>query len=248
MKISILTQNVMCWECPGGEFDKRRERVRRLIRRLDPDLLGFQEVTKLWKSYFDEDLADYGSVFRYRGETDYEAVPLYYRKDRFDLEKSGWFWLSDTPDRESWGPGAGCRRITVWAILRERESGARLAFVNTHFDHVSTEARVLGVKVIRDFIEKNACGLPVILTGDLNDLSYSEPIELLREFLTDSRLVAPKTGETNTHASRFGCPADASIDYIFTRGADVLTYSVEREADGPYPQSDHYGVFVTATV
>lgn len=248
MEIKVLSQNVMCWPCAGGGYEERRARMKRLIDRLDPDLIGFQEVTDLWKSYFDEDLGGYGSVFRYRGENDLEAVPLYYRRDRFDLEGSGWFWLSDTPDRESYGHGAACLRITVWAVLRDRDSGESFLFVNTHLDCDSEEARILGARQILGFIAERGAGLPVILTGDLNDCSFSEAVRELKKELSDSRLVARKTTETNTHASSFGEPADASIDYVFTRGLNVLSCSVEKETDGPYPQSDHYGVFVTATL
>ena len=248
MKLSILSQNVMCWPCSGGGYEERRERMKRLINRLDPDLIGFQEVTDLWKSYFDEDLVDYGSVFKYRGENDLEAVPLYYRRDRFDLEGSGWFWLSDTPDRESFGPGAACRRITVWAVLRDRKSGERFLFIDTHLDCDSEEARISGAGQIRRFIAEHGAGLPVILTGDFNDVSFSDAVKEIKKDLLDSRLAARETTEMNTHSSRFGEPADASIDYVFTRGMSVLRYSVEKETDGPYPQSDHYGVFVTATV
>ncbi len=246
MKISVLSQNVMCWRCPGGQFAERRERMKRLFRRLDPDLIGFQEVTELWKSYFDEDLSGYENVFKYRGADDLEAVPLYYKLDKFDLVDSGWFWLSETPDVESNGPGAGYPRITSWAILGCRDGGERLLFIDTHLDYASAAARDCGVKTILRFIDEKSGGLPVVLTGDFNDVSYSAPVEEIKKTLSDSRLAARETTEMNTHSSRFGEPGDASIDYIFTRGCRVLTYSVEKEADGPYPQSDHYGVFVTA--
>ena len=81
MKLKIVTQNVMCWETDGGEHPKRRERMKRLFSRLDPDLIGAQEVTDRWRDYLEEDLPGYGSVFRFRGKDDHEATPLYYKKD-----------------------------------------------------------------------------------------------------------------------------------------------------------------------
>ena len=245
MKIKILTQNVMCWEAEGGKHPVRRERMKMLFSRLDPDLIGAQEVTERWREYFDRDLPDYNSVFSYRGKDDHEATPLYYKKDRFEAVDEGVFWLSETPEKESFGPGAGCLRTAIWAVLREKESGEGLLFVNTHLDYRSAAARELGARLLRDFITSRA-DIPAVLTGDFNDTSFSAAIETVKEFMTDSRLEAKATEETNTHSSEYGGAADASIDYVFLRGLAPSRYSVEKECDGPYAQSDHYAVFVEA--
>ena len=245
MKIKILTQNVMCWHTEGGEHPVRRERMKRLFSRLHPDLIGAQEVTETWRDYFEEDLKGYGSVFRFRGENDREATPLYYKKDRFEAVDEGVFWLSETPEVESRAPGAGCLRIAVWAVLREKTGGERLLFVNTHLDHCSNEARVIGARLLRDLITARG-DMPAVLTGDFNDTSFSDAVETIKEFMIDSRLSAEKTTETNTHSSYYGGPADASIDYVFVRGLTPLCCSVEKECDGPYAQSDHYAVFAEA--
>ncbi|MBR4661162.1 MAG: endonuclease/exonuclease/phosphatase family protein, partial [Clostridia bacterium] len=239
------TQNVMCWETDGGEHPKRRERMKRLFSRLDPDLIGAQEVTDRWRDYLEEDLPGYGSVFRFRGKDDHEATPLYYKKDRFEAVDEGVFWLSETPEVESRGPGAGCLRTAIWAVLREKASGETILFVNTHLDHRSNEARILGARLLRDVITSR-CDMPAVLTGDFNDTSFSEAIETVKEFMNDSRLVSKETSEANTHSSKYGEAADASIDYVFVRGLAPVRYSVEKECDGPYAQSDHYAVFVEA--
>lgn len=245
MKIKIMTQNVMCWDAKGGEYPVRRERMKRLFSRLDPDLIGTQEVTETWRGYFDDDLPGYGSVFRYRGEHDHEGTPLYYKKDRFDAVDSGVFWLSNTPETESKAPGAGCLRTAVWAILREKTSDEKILFVNTHLDHRSEEARTLGARLLNDFITKRD-GMKAVLTGDFNDTSFSDAIEVIKEFMIDSRLGSAETEEGNTHSSEYGAPADASIDYVFLRGIVPVRYSVEKECDGRFAQSDHYAVFVEA--
>ncbi|MBR3422998.1 MAG: endonuclease/exonuclease/phosphatase family protein [Clostridia bacterium] len=245
MKLKIMTQNVMCWQTEGGEHPVRRERMKRLFARLDPDLIGAQEVTDRWRDYLEEDLPGFGSVFRFRGEDDHEATPLYYKKDRFEAVGEGVFWLSETPEKESFGPGAGCLRTAIWAILKEKASGERLLFVNTHLDHRSNEARILGARLLRDLITSHG-DIPAILTGDFNDTSFSDAVKTVKEFMNDSRLAAKETTETNTHASKYGGTADASIDYVFVRGLAPTRCSVEKECDGPYAQSDHYAVFVEA--
>ena len=72
MKLKIVTQNVMCWETDGGEHPKRRERMKRLFSRLDPDLIGAQEVTDRWRDYLEEDLPGYG--FAQAGKAQREAL------------------------------------------------------------------------------------------------------------------------------------------------------------------------------
>ena len=245
MKLKIVTQNVMCWQTEGGEHPVRRERMKRLFSRLDPDLIGAQEVTDRWRAYLEEDLTGYGSVFRFRGEDDHEATPLYYKKDRFEAVDEGVFWLSETPEVESRGPGAACLRTAIWAILREKKSGETILFVNTHLDHCSNDARVLGARLLRDLIVSRG-DIPAILTGDFNDTSFSDAIETVKEFMNDSRLAAKETTESNTHSSIYGGVADASIDYGFLRGLTPARYSVEKECDGLLAQSDHYAVFVEA--
>ncbi len=243
MKLKIVTQNVMCWDTAGGEYPVRRVRMKRLLDRLRPDLIGAQEVTDRWREYFEEDLAEYGTVFRFRGENDHEATPIYYKKDRFEAVESGVLWLSGTPEVESRGPGAGCLRTAIWAVLREKESGEQILFVNTHLDHRSNEARALGARLIRDFITARG-ELPAVLTGDFNDTSFSAAVETVKEFMGDSRLLARESTEENTHSSEYGKPADASIDYVFVRGVTPVRYSVEKECDGRLAQSDHYAVYV----
>ena len=216
--------------------------MKRLFSRLDPDFIGAQEVTDRWKAYFEEDLPGFGTVFAFRGKLDHEGTPIYYRRDRFDLVESGRFWLSETPEKESRAKGSAYLRIACWGIFERKEDGRRLLFINTHLDCKSERARILGARIIADFIGDKGAGLPAVLTGDMNDVSYSEAIETLREKMTDARLSAPVTCETNTHMSEFGSPADASIDYILLKDARAARYSVEKECDGNFPQSDHYAV------
>ncbi|MBQ3451274.1 MAG: hypothetical protein IJG32_03310, partial [Selenomonadaceae bacterium] len=60
------------------------------------DVIGFQEVTAGQYGEIKKEFPDYVFVARFREAKDFngEAVPVCYRKSRFDLEKSGTFWLS----------------------------------------------------------------------------------------------------------------------------------------------------------
>jgi len=52
---------------------------------------------------------------------------------------------------------------------QEPQKRKKVYFVNTHFDHVGQTARSESAKLIVQTLQTLDVGLPVILTGDLND-------------------------------------------------------------------------------
>ena len=63
---------------------------------------------------------------KYRCETtELESSPILWRKDKFECIKTGYFWLSDTPEVESkgWDEEYDCYRMCVYVILQDKESG-----------------------------------------------------------------------------------------------------------------------------
>ena len=93
----VGTCNVRVWSkkdlAEGNVWDERRDDLIALLRRLDMDVFGFQEVhgrpyRELCAGLKEWELVD-----------DYDvSTPVAYRKSRFDLVKKGVFWLSETPD------------------------------------------------------------------------------------------------------------------------------------------------------
>ena len=75
-----------------------------------------------------------------------EYAPLFYRRDRFNVQEQGYFWLSETPDVVgSFGWDADCVRIATWAKLYDRTQNHTLLFLNTHFDHRGMTAQQAAV-------------------------------------------------------------------------------------------------------
>ena len=72
---------------------------------------------------------------KYRSESNLESTPILWKKDKFECLKTGYFWLSDTPEVESrgWDELYNCYRICVYAILKEKATGKTFNFMNTHF-------------------------------------------------------------------------------------------------------------------
>lgn len=249
MSIKVISQNVMCWEREDNSYRERRKMLRRVFELHSADLIGLQEVTPKWKKYFDRDLKDFDGIFKYRGEESLEAVPIYWKRGKFEKIDGGYFWLSETPEKESKSWGTACTRITTWVCLKDKTTGKSFAYVNTHLDHISELARVEGIKLIVRFIaEKFGKDMPLILTGDFNAEPGSETIRIAGELLRDTRHIAKSTTDEITwHA--YGEHKSQIIDYVFvSEGVKCSKFEVIKETDGATVQSDHYAVAATLEV
>lgn len=242
--ITVLSQNTMCWEHDKGAlFKDRRPLIKKAAE--SADIICFQEVTPFWKDAFEEDLAGYDSILVYRGEKscNHEAVPIYWKAERFDKIDCGHFWLSETPEVESIGWNACCLRICCWVILRDKADGREFAVVNTHLDHVSEEARINGIRLVREFITKKfGEDMPLVLMGDFNAEPGSATIEAADALLTDASLAAGVGRDENTFHG-FGLERACRIDYIYlSSGIGCSKCEIVKETDGKSVQSDHYGL------
>ena len=171
-------------------WDERRDDLVELVRCLNLDAFGLQEVCPDQADFLTNSLPRYAMVGVHRddGRRKGEASPVFYRKDRFDALKSGTFWLSETPDApgsRSWG--TACPRVCSWMLLKDRRTGKVFCFANTHTDHISSLARregmLLIIKRMREFVR---AGTPVIFTGDHNCRETEEPARAVAKLLKNA--------------------------------------------------------------
>lgn len=249
-QVNIMTFNIRYATPADGQnaWEHRKESVVSLIDRYHPDFLGIQEATPRQLVFLHENLKDYAFIGHGRDgkDTDSEAVPLFYRKDKFLLLRSEVFWLSPTPDNPSLGWDAHYPRIAVYGAFKDRQSGDTLHVINTHFDHEGKEARERSAEQLLAYIEgllsKTA---RVVAMGDLNCEPDSPPIVRLKTLLADTlddAAAIPETGTFNgfdRHRTSY-----PRIDYIFTRGMKNRSSFIitDKRANGLFP-SDHYPVF-----
>ena len=139
-----------------------------------------------------------------------------------------------------------CPRICQIVTLREKKTGKLFRVFNVHLDHISEEARVLGMGAALEAIEKEnqKLALPLFLLGDMNAYPESEAIKNAKSVLVD---LTENSGATY---HEFG-HKEEEIDYIFT---DTQTAKnpwqctrVERMEHGIY-LSDHYPVMVEGEI
>ena len=227
-------------------WENRKEATYAMLTDQDPDVFGVQEAYKFQIEYINETCPQYASVGigREDGLEKGEHMSIFYKKDLFELEDWGTYWLSETPDVPSMGWDAACFRTATWALLKNKKTGTEFYYVNTHLDHVGVEARKNGLALIVERIAAmNPKGFPMILTGDLNVKPDDPCLVDLDQKMKSARIYAEKTTDK---ASFNGWGRSSQvIDYVYYSGFKKCTeFDVVDQvyADKPFI-SDHYPVY-----
>ena len=252
-KITIVSANARCYT-PGDLMKKswfyRAPLLVRTLAAAEPDIIGFQEVTWLHRSYFDRALKGYDYVLDYRDDSFLaESCPIYYNTNKFTLTDKGSFWLSETPEVMSKGWNAAHYRICSYVILTQKADGKQLVVFNTHLDNVSEEARINGIQLVLEKI-KAFGGMPSVIMGDFNAEEDSLTYAAATKLFDDAKY---QTKDTDSGSTYHGYGMDWSydnLDYfmISKTGIDVESYKVLRNTfDGAYP-SDHYPIRMIMTL
>lgn len=166
----------------------RKAHIAQMVKFYGVDLLGLQEALhhQLRNIMNMLDGYEYIGVTRDDGDTLGEYSAILYRTARFQLQFTGTFWLSETPDKPSLGWDAACKRVCTWAIFKDRNTGKTFAMFNTHFDHVGKDARRNSAKLLLNRITAIADNLPVIITGDFNMIPTEGTLATIASAYADS--------------------------------------------------------------
>ena len=212
-----------------------------------PDVFGVQEALGYQIQFLEEFTKDYEcvGVGRDNGKKKGEFMSIFWNKKTVKMLKWGTFWLSETPEKPSMGWDAACFRTATWALMKDKKTGKKFYFVNTHLDHVGVEARRNGLKLIVDRIEEiNPEGLPMVLTGDFNMKPSAPELKDLDARMKSARKVALKTDSHNTYNAWGKASSDDIIDYIYISGfSSCPEYQTvtKKYAQRTYV-SDHYPI------
>lgn len=188
--VSVASYNVRYDNPHDGDngWAYRKEHVKALIQFHDFDIFGIQEgmynqVTDIaaLKQY-----AWYGKG-RDDGDQKGEHCAIYYKKDRFELLKSGSFWLSETPDIPTIGWDSRVnKRVCSWGRFRDLINKNEFYFFSVHFDNLGAQARRESAKLMVAKIPEIAGDMPVIVVGDFNSTPETEQIATMETLLKDS--------------------------------------------------------------
>ena len=135
---------------------------------------------------------------------------------------------------------SACNRVCTWAIFECKADGKQFAVLNTHLDHVSSEARVEQIKLVKE--KADSLNIPVVITGDLNATEEDPAITTLSQGgYSDSRYAAPITDDSGTYNGyEAGRDDYERIDYIFFNGGfEATKYDVVDEVIA----SDHFAIY-----
>ena len=274
--IRILSINVRCSTAEDGEnnWANRKDFMSDVIVGGNYDFIGTQETVMISDparnqvSYIISKLPNHGYIGRSREVNPEvgEAMMLFYKKERWHIDDTDHetFWLSDTPDiaGSKTDPKAGCPRSVTAALFHEfnagQPTGKSLYVYNTHYDHMSEEARQRGAKLLMERIAaRKKKEIPVVVMGDMNCGEQSPAIRYMQGVsmtldgqkwsspypLTDTfRAVHPDASDVGTFTG-FKVPGKEKIDYIFV-SPNLKTISAEiirTQREGRYP-TDHFPI------
>lgn len=243
-------------------WSSRKQYVADIIKnKYDFDLFGVQELRDATQeSELMTYLTEYTRFSKGRNNTAGtagERLAIVYKTARFDRIKSGFFFLSETPDVASIGWDAALNRICLWSKMRDKLNNQEFYFFCGHFDHQGVISRRESANLVLKKIEEinGTDKLPVFFVGDLNCQPDKIPIlNLLAGGLRDSRTlpaagkISGPVGTTNGWDNNISGLTNR-IDYVFVNDpVEILSYTtITNKYTDVYP-SDHFPVLVQALI
>ena len=229
--LKLMSFNLRYYK-PGADGDNgwlyRKDAIVAMIREEMPDIIGLQEPHRPQVDYLKVNFQnDYATLDAGRDAmTDIVKKPaggehlmIMYRKSRYALLDSGFFWLSETPEVPSHGWDAMCRRVTVWGLFRDKKTGKEFYFFNSHLYWRLHEARANSGKVHIAKVQQVAGDVPVVSVGDFTSEEQEVQIQDIRSLLGDAfhlSASAPQgCTDTDLGGGNFIGPAHNRIDFIF---------------------------------
>lgn len=231
---------------PGRRWEDRREAMVTLLREQHPAVFGTQELVEKQADYLVEHLPGYRWFGEgRRGGTGDEHMGVFYDSAQLRVVESGNFWLSDTPDVAgsiTWGNLMP--RMVSWGLFQRQADGQRFYLLNTHLPYREEDEprRVLGAKLIIEWLAKLPGDVPVVVTGDFNSEPGSSTYKTFTAALGDARRLAGKVGGPRLTFHDFSGKPTVELDWILVRGFKVDRFSTLDDAPGGVLPSDHYPV------
>ena len=258
-KVNVMTFNIRM-DYAGDSLNSwkyRKDHVGKMLNYYEPDIVGMQEVVHNQLEDLKARLPQHTAlgVGRADGKEKGEYGPIFYKTARFELLDYGNYGLSETPDSIGLrGWDAACERIVTWAILKDRQSGKKLACFNTHFDHIGQVARRESAHMLIERRKEIAGEYPAIITGDFNATPDSEIIKIITnaEGIKDTREVSAVVYGPQWTFHNFGrTPVErrSLIDYVFVdHQIEVNRYCSINDTPDIGFLSDHNPVMVALTI
>lgn len=250
--ISIVSWNFRCkWIGDGiNGFIHRAGMILDTIDKKKPDIICVQEAMPESIGFLKKHLNEYDIIFNCREiELTGEGLAFLVRKDTVECITVDRFWLSPTPyvigsryENQSNNP-----RICQVGLFRHIATNKLFRIYNNHLDHISDEARILGMNSVLDRISEDneKTRYPFFVLGDFNDFPDSKIIEYCDNY--EKTPMVNLTTDMGTTYHGFGTSNNDQIDFIYSDKKTAQNkYTKEkwtRKLNGIY-LSDHYPVCI----
>lgn len=233
----FVSQNILSKDVAGGNtVEDRQPRFKALMQEYCPDIVGIQEYSTDWETYIN---SEFGEVYT---EISPATQALLLRKSRYEVQDSGFFYLSPTPDVRSQFEGDSGPRTCIWAIATDKLTKTTFLILNCHPDWNNDSQRALQVEVIFSQMGEKMHQYPTLFCGDFNTLPtgpvYSQITQNVKDASTNTE---NNLSDVDYTYHNFGKSSDL-IDYIFyTEPFKPIAYRIISDMYKGQV-SDHYGI------
>ena len=231
-------------------WHNRKSAVINYINNSGMDILCLQEVKQLQCDDILPALAsNYRGIYQARRSdiANPEGLMVIFNTNKYDYISGEYFYLSETPDKQSYGWGARYYRICLVVTLRHKASGELLNVFNVHLDHEVEAARTNGLNLVMDCVKAKQGHS--IVAGDFNTSSSSGCYSVVANQMTACQDIATNLGITYQGWGKEDDGFTSPIDFIFTDKQNTTVKSYEickdmwKNASGvSCYYSDHYAV------
>lgn len=231
-----------------NSWDVRGEVVYEIIKDLDCDIIGTQEVSNKIYNDIKNSIENYSIIGKPRCKKLFVERNNIFIKEEYDIENDETFWLSNKPNKEGSSIWHSLfPRICTTAVIKI--NGRKIRVYNTHLDCLLPKTRELGLKIIKKYMEDLDLkeNLPIILMGDFNARPSSNLIKNFNNgMINNKRLIAVQEKNKDlysksTFRNKRISKHNIHIDYIFVSEEFEIkdVKIIEYNKNGVYP-SDHY--------
>ena len=266
------TNDLKVWEA-------RKNQIPDLIKSHGFDVCGSQEPYAFQVRWLAERMEGYAFVEELMGDETPEKFkgrspkhiskdlilpnmnnPIWYKKDRFEVLKSGKFWFSKTPEKPSGGFSENrfdSQRHCTWALFLDKKTGKEFYFFNVHMvcrRKKDDPEQIKGMELLISKIREIAGEGTFFVTGDFNANSNcgSIKIALNSDYLINSRSISqtpPSGPEYSFCGFRGEAKKSSMIDHIFvSKNVKVFDWETIDDHIGDVYPSDHMPIAATVGI
>ncbi|MCC8016576.1 MAG: hypothetical protein LIO43_04245 [Clostridiales bacterium] len=249
--LRIMTSNLLVHykSCGGVPAKPRAKMFVQMLKSVQPDVVGIQELSDEWYCCVKENLpAGYKLLYPVSTGIFVRMTAMIYNSNSVSLIEKGQMKYKN-------GDNPRLRRV-VWAVFEQKSSGKRFAVTNTHFDLLregqeKEEYAVMQsqteelVNLVSNLYSRYNC--PVFSAGDFNAMENTESTKPIDAPEIYSQL-SSNLNDLKYDAENFVCGnaqgfAAPSYDHIFSNKEVSVKQFVLLSDESMNKMSDHYPAF-----